>query len=346
MVSLKAGSRPTSRTVSDDTKATLPRPLATLVQELRDRGVGMMDYEVAPEYWGPSWELPALETGVYSLDGEPTRDVLLRQMRTKLVVTDLPGIYRFGIGSAMPWVNAHQTARGRLIPEVSLFVSRSTGRDRHCRFAAELAYFAKTLGGLDLTAHKDNYFVVVSGKALGVVSGFPTGTALGPYSRAALNDAVTTPTQVDPAGILPCFRKLGWLTKGLSEFWQEYLALLSVALSLAPEPLRVQRNKDWGAEVYERLGRPMAAVPVHTARSVKKSAIIQGLEIAKSDNASWKADALFQCLVPAAYSRQEFHNSLLTKSQLEARVTRAEVWEAVAAALESKLGEIHDGRFG
>jgi hypothetical protein len=90
----------------------------------------------------------------------------------------------------------------------------------------------------------------------------------------------------------------------------------------------------------------MAAVPVHTARSVKKSAIIQGLEIAKSDNASWKADALFQCLVPAAYSRQEFHNSLLTKSQLEARVTRAEVWEAVAAALESKLGEIHDGRFG
>lgn len=306
----------------------------------------MMDYDIAPTYWEEQWVVPALETGVCSPEGEPTRDLLLRLSRTKMVVTDLPGIYRFGIGFSIPWQHAHTAARGKQLPEVSLYVSRGLDSLRSCRFAAEMAMFAKALGGVDLTAHRDSYFVLVGGRALGVVSGIPTGTALGPYSRSQLNDAVTLPTKRETTSVLPCFVKLGWLCKQLPVFWQEYLSLLAAAYTPTHPWDRQQMQKTLDETIYESLARPLEAVPAHTQKSIRKSAIIQALELAEGPPAPWKADVLYKCLVPSAMSAKEFYENVLTKSQLESKTVREDVWKDVNAFLDYQLGEIHAGRFG
>lgn len=306
----------------------------------------MMDYDIAPTYWEDSWTMPALETGVCSPEGEPTRDLLLRLSRTKLNVTDAPGIYRFGIGFAIPWQHAHTAARGKQIPEVSLYVSRGLDGLRACRFAAEMAMFAKALGGVDLTAHRDSYFVLVGGKALGVVSGIPTGTALGPYSRQQLNDAVSLPTQREVGSILPCFVKLGWLCKQLSPFWQEYLALLAAAYTPTHAWDKQEVHKALDKVIYESLARPLEAIPAHTQKSIRKSAIIQALEMSNGPPAPWKADVLYKCLVPSAMSAKEFYDNVLSKSQLSAKTVREDVWKDVVTFLDYQLGEIHAGRFG
>lgn len=322
------------------------KQLAPLLQELRERGVGMMDYDIAPTYWEEQWLVPALETGVCSAEGEPTRDLLLRLSRTKLVVTDLPGIYRFGIGFSVPWQYAHTGARGKVMPEVSLFVSRGLDRLRACRFAAEMAMFAKALGGLDLTAHRDSYFALVGGKALGVVSGVPTGTALGPYSRHEVNDAVSLATYRNPSSILPCFIKLGWLCRQLGVFWQEYISLLAAAYSPTDKVQAEQLNKELDKAIYESLARPLEAVPKHRQQAIRKSAIIQALELARDAPAPWKAEVLYKCLVPSAMSARQFHESVMTKQQLESKTVREDVWRDVVAFLDYQLGELHAGRFG
>lgn len=306
----------------------------------------MMDYDLAPTYWEAQWAVPPLETGVCSPEGEPTRDLLLRLSGTKLVVTDLPGIYRFNIGFSIPWQHAHVGKRNSVVPEVSLYVSRGMDEFRSCRFAAEMAMFAKALGGLDLTAHKNSYFVLVGGKAMGIVEGRPTGTAFGPYDRYQINDVVSLPTWRNVSSILPCFVKLGWLCKQLDPFWQEYIALLAASVTPATEAQKKEMNTALDGVIYESLARPLGAVPKHTHLGIRKSAIIQALELAQDAPAPWKAEVLYRCLVPSAMSVKEFHQSVLTKQQLESKTVREDVWKDVAAYLDYQLGEIHAGRFG
>lgn len=306
----------------------------------------MMDYDLAPTYWEPQWKLPGLETGVCSPEGEPTRDLLLRLSGTKLVVTDLPGIYQFNMSFNYPWQHAHIGNRGKHIPEVSLYISRGMDDLRRCRFAVEIAMMAKAVGGLDLMAHRDSYFVLVGGRALGVVNGVPTGTGFGPYTRQQVNDAVTLPTARRVDTILPCFVKLGWLCRNLSVFWQEYVALMAAAYTPPEAADAAALNKVLDELIYERLGRPVSEVPKHTKQGIRKSAIAQALEISKGVPATWKSAALYNCLVPSAFSQKEFFDNVLTKSQLESRTVRQDVWNDVINYLDYQLGEIHAGRFG